>query len=56
MNGISYFASNQWFVAQHKPPHLATICVWEGAANWYREFARHGGDEGVPFFPSDAES
>jgi len=43
MNGISYFASNQWFVAQHKPPHLAAICVWEGAANWYREFARHGG-------------
>jgi predicted acyl esterase len=43
MNGISYFASNQWFVAQHKPPHLAAICVWEGAADWYREFARHGG-------------
>ncbi len=43
MNGISYFASNQWFVAQHRPPHLAAICVWEGAADWYREFARHGG-------------
>jgi predicted acyl esterase len=43
MNGISYFASNQWFVAQHKPPHLAAICVWEGAADWYREFVRHGG-------------
>jgi predicted acyl esterase len=43
MNGISYFASNQWFVAQHQPPHLAAICVWEGAADWYREFARHGG-------------
>jgi len=28
---------------QHKPPHLAAICVWEGAADWYREFARHGG-------------
>ena len=43
MNGISYFASNQWYVAQHRPPHLAAICVWEGAADWYREFARHGG-------------
>ena len=43
MNGISYFAMNQWFVAQHRPPHLAAICVWEGAADWYREIARHGG-------------
>lgn len=43
MNGISYFAMNQWYVAQHQPPHLAAICVWEGAADWYREVARHGG-------------
>jgi uncharacterized protein len=43
MNGISYFAMNQWYVAQHRPPHLAAICVWEGAADWYREVARHGG-------------
>lgn len=43
MNGISYFASNQWQVAQHKAPHLAAICLWEGAADWYREFTRHGG-------------
>jgi predicted acyl esterase len=43
MNGISYFAMNQWYVAQHRPPHLAAICVWEGAADWYREAARHGG-------------
>jgi predicted acyl esterase len=43
MNGISYFAMNQWFVAQHRPPHLEAICVWEGAADWYREVARHGG-------------
>jgi putative CocE/NonD family hydrolase len=32
MNGISYFAMNQWYVAQHRPSHLAAICVWEGAA------------------------
>lgn len=43
MNGISYFAMNQWTVAQHRPPHLAAICVWEGAADWYREVTRHGG-------------
>ena len=43
MNGISYFAMNQWSVAQHQPPHLAAICVWEGAADYYREAARHGG-------------
>lgn len=43
MNGISYFSMNQWYVAQHQPPHLKAICVWEGAADWYREVARHGG-------------
>ena len=43
MNGISYFAMNQWYVAAQRPPRLAAICVWEGAADWYREIARHGG-------------
>jgi predicted acyl esterase len=43
MCGISYFAMNQWTVAQHSPPHLAAICVWEGAADWYRDVIRHGG-------------
>ena len=43
MNGISYFAMNQWYVAQHQPPHLKAICVWEGAADWYRDVTRHGG-------------
>jgi uncharacterized protein len=43
MNGISYYAMNQWYVAEHRPPHLAAICVWEGAADWYREIVRHGG-------------
>ena len=53
MNGISYFAMNQWYVAQHQPPHLAALCVWEGAADWYREIARHGGSERPleSFFP-----
>jgi uncharacterized protein len=41
--GISYYAINQWQVAGRKPPHLAAICPWEGAADWYRDMTRHGG-------------
>jgi uncharacterized protein len=43
INGISYYAINQWHVAALQPPHLAAICVWEGAADHYRDWARHGG-------------
>src|SRR4051812_32563073 len=43
LNGISYYASNQWRAAATKPPHLAAICVWEGWNDAYRESARHGG-------------
>jgi len=43
MNGISYYASNQWRAAASRPPHLAAICVWEGWNDAYRESARHGG-------------
>jgi uncharacterized protein len=41
--GISYFAINQWNVAALQPPHLAAICPWEGASDYYREFTHHGG-------------
>ncbi|HLY23591.1 MAG TPA: CocE/NonD family hydrolase [bacterium] len=41
--GISYYAINQWHVAALQPPHLAAICPWEGAADWYRDMTRHGG-------------
>jgi hypothetical protein len=41
--GISYYAMNQYQVAALQPPHLAAICPWEGAADWYRDLARHGG-------------
>jgi predicted acyl esterase len=41
--GISYYAMNQWQVAALQPPHLAAICPWEGAADWYRDVTRHGG-------------
>jgi uncharacterized protein len=43
LNGISYYAMNQWYVASLQPPHLAAICVWEGAADYYRDVMRHGG-------------
>lgn len=43
LNGISYYAMNQWQVAALRPPHLAAICPWEGASDWYREVFRHGG-------------
>jgi predicted acyl esterase len=43
LNGISYYATNQWQVAALQPPHLAAICVWEGAADRYRDGSRHGG-------------
>src|SRR3546814_654906 len=42
LNGISYYAMNQWQVAALQPPHLAAICVWEGAAAFYRELGHHG--------------
>jgi predicted acyl esterase len=41
--GISYYAINQWHVASLQPPHLAAMCPWEGAADWYRDMVRHGG-------------
>ncbi len=43
LSGISYFAKNQWQVAALRPPHLAAICVWEGANDYYREMTHHGG-------------
>jgi len=41
--GISYYAINQWHVAGMQPKHLAAMCVWEGAADFYRDMAYHGG-------------
>ena len=43
LNGISYYAINQWHVAALRPPHLAAMIPWEGAADSYRDFFRHGG-------------
>jgi predicted acyl esterase len=41
--GISYFAITQWQVAALRPPHLVAIIPWEGAVDFYRDMARHGG-------------
>ena len=43
LNGISYYAQNQWQAAAQQPNHLAAICLWEGAADFYRDMAHHGG-------------
>ena len=43
LNGISYFAMNAWQVAALRPPHLAAVCAWEGAADHYRDLCYHGG-------------
>ena len=43
VNGISYYAMNQWQVGELNPPHLAAMCIWEGAADLYRDMAYHGG-------------
>jgi uncharacterized protein len=43
LSGVSYYAINQWHVASLQPPHLAAMCVWEGAADCYRDMTHHGG-------------
>ncbi|MBC7780994.1 MAG: CocE/NonD family hydrolase [Proteobacteria bacterium] len=43
LNGVSYYGINQWQVASLQPPHLAAMCIWEGAADWYRDMTHHGG-------------
>jgi predicted acyl esterase len=43
LNGVSYYGINQWHVASLNPPHLAAMCIWEGAADWYRDMTHHGG-------------
>ena len=43
LNGISYYGMNQWQVASLQPPHLTAMCIWEGAADWYRDSTHHGG-------------
>ena len=43
LNGISYYAMNQWHVGSLRPRGLAAMCAWEGASDWYRDATHHGG-------------
>ena len=43
LSGISYYAINQWFVANLNPPSLKAIMPWEGFADIYRDALFHGG-------------
>jgi predicted acyl esterase len=43
LNGISYYAINQWFVAALKPKYLSAMCIWEGAGDYYRDSTHQGG-------------
>ena len=43
LNGISYYAINQWHAASRQPDHLTAMCIWEGAADFYRDMTHHGG-------------
>ncbi|HZC14627.1 MAG TPA: CocE/NonD family hydrolase [Thermoleophilaceae bacterium] len=43
LNGISYYAMNQWHVASLRPRGLTAMCAWEGASDWYRDATHHGG-------------
>ncbi|MPZ55583.1 MAG: CocE/NonD family hydrolase [Rhizobiales bacterium] len=59
INGISYYAMNQWTVAALQPPHLAALCIWEGSSDYYRELCRHGGilsDFYFSWYPRQVES
>lgn len=41
--GVSYYAVTAWLTAAEQPKHLAAIIPFNGWADVYREFGRHGG-------------
>jgi len=41
--GISYYAAEQWMIAQHRPRHLAALQPWQGTSDFYRDRTRQGG-------------
>jgi predicted acyl esterase len=51
MSGVSYLANIQYLVAPLRPEPLAALNPWEGFADWYREFAYHGGILETNFLP-----
>lgn len=51
MLGVSYLAGSQYQAASVRPPSLKAISPWECFADWYREFATHGGIPETGFRP-----
>ena len=51
MVGVSYLAGSQYQAASVRPPSLKAISPWECFADWYREFATHGGIPETGFRP-----
>lgn len=51
MLGVSYLAGSQYQAASARPPSLKAISPWECFADWYREFATHGGIPETGFRP-----
>ncbi|MQA08916.1 MAG: CocE/NonD family hydrolase [Pseudonocardiaceae bacterium] len=51
MLGVSYLAGIQYIAASTNPPSLKAISPWECFADWYREFAYHGGIPETGFLP-----
>src|ERR671917_530204 len=43
LNGISYYAMNQWHVAARRPRGLPAMCAGGGPPDWSRAPPRHGG-------------
>ena len=56
MTGVSYLAAIQYYVAALRPGPLAAINPWEGFADWYREFATHGGIPETGFIPRASDN
>ena len=43
MVGSSHGGIVQTVASLTRPPHLTAMCVWEGAADYYRDMGHHGG-------------
>src|SRR6185312_11019950 len=56
MTGVSYLAAIQYYAAALRPAALAAINPWEGFADWYREFATHGGIPETGFIPRASDN
>lgn len=51
LNGVSYLAVIQWFIAARQPEGLAAIVPWEGFTDVFSDVATHGGIPETAFLP-----